>query len=772
MVSLCISDKMFYIGKWKKFSFNILLIRIQIMKTKFFRFVVMCTLMLSCTAVSPSYGDWPEVFTSANGLPDDNVYSLKFDRNGVMWAGTGKGLARYDGTLWMTYTTADGLPSNIVTAIDFDREGRLVIGMNEPLAYAGIVVFRAGKWHFIRDEQPEESITRQGECVSSGIDGDAWFLTRDSTFYNDYQLIHYIPSTGEQTTYPIDIYTTALGVGNDGTVWIGGNSEIQSFDGVTWKKHRIGELNGYFVKRIKSDSYGTLWILCNKSSSLSDYRLISYNGETAKVHTVKFPTEIDDGPDGNVWICTFEDGIYKTLNGTAIEKAFNTPGITSLFDIAVGPDLSVWCANSSSIVCRYSVTGELTFQRTVPGTGSDAFHSSAVDSNGVAWFATYRGLLSCDGEKIFQHAQEGPVIVEGTTTPVTEQNLIFSVDTGSDGSVFCATIPNYFSDSSDRFSGGVARFNGETWEKWTSVDGLINNGVNTVAIDSTGAVWAGTEKGISRFDGVSWESFTSDVLPNGRVLSLYVASDNNVWAGTHGHDKNGWTASAAQFNGETWTTVTRDEIRTLGVSVITEASDGSILLGGGYMDIHRYDAGTWIHYDDQVGVLKYPHSAFVNDEGVWFGTISKILRYRDGIFYHHPIAGGYYTVGGHVTSIAGGPDGSIWVGCERQGIHRVLMTDVGVEEPAEKPTEIVLHGNAPNPFNPDTFISFTLPSDENVRITVYDITGREAARLVDSRMSAGTHRIVFNGEDLASGVYFYRLESKNRVSTGKMLLLK
>jgi len=87
-------------------------------------------------------------------------------------------------------------------------------------------------------------------------------------------------------------------------------------------------------------------------------------------------------------------------------------------------------------------------------------------------------------------------------------------------------------------------------------------------------------------------------------------------------------------------------------------------------------------------------------------------------------------------------------------------------------SQIVLKQNTPNPFNPSTTISFSISHQRHIILSVYDITGQKVATLVDSPMSAGSHSVIFNGSDLGSGVYLYKLESKGFTKTGKMLLMK
>jgi hypothetical protein len=95
-----------------------------------------------------------------------------------------------------------------------------------------------------------------------------------------------------------------------------------------------------------------------------------------------------------------------------------------------------------------------------------------------------------------------------------------------------------------------------------------------------------------------------------------------------------------------------------------------------------------------------------------------------------------------------------------------------VTAPPEVPEEFSLSQNYPNPFNPATTITYGLPRTLQVRLTVYDILGREVATLVNEKKAAGVYQVRFDGRSLASGVYFYRLDAGGFVASKKLLLMK
>jgi hypothetical protein len=96
---------------------------------------------------------------------------------------------------------------------------------------------------------------------------------------------------------------------------------------------------------------------------------------------------------------------------------------------------------------------------------------------------------------------------------------------------------------------------------------------------------------------------------------------------------------------------------------------------------------------------------------------------------------------------------------------------------AVAPAKFALAENYPNPFNPATTIEFSLDKTSDVTLRIYAITGQLVRTLVSSNMAVGSHQVTFNGRDdlgnaLASGVYFYQLQTTDNVATHKMILMK
>ena len=167
-------------------------------------------------------------------------------------------------------------------------------------------------------------------------------------------------------------------------------------------------------------------------------------------------------------------------------------------------------------------------------------------------------------------------------------------------------------------------------------------------------------------------------------------------------------------------------------------------------DFTIYRELTWVQMATTSGTVPEGHS-------VSLPVVFDTAGLPDGL-YHADIA---------ISSNAGGP-------VVVPAAVTVVFDPTGVET---TPAALALAQNHPNPFNPKTTISFALPAAGAVRLSVFDVSGRRVATLIDAVQPAGQHHVIWDGRDaaganLSSGVYFYRLEAAGAQVERKMLLLK
>ncbi|MBD3167082.1 T9SS type A sorting domain-containing protein [bacterium] len=120
---------------------------------------------------------------------------------------------------------------------------------------------------------------------------------------------------------------------------------------------------------------------------------------------------------------------------------------------------------------------------------------------------------------------------------------------------------------------------------------------------------------------------------------------------------------------------------------------------------------------------------------------------------------------------------TLWV---MDGFNLAKYEVTGIEQNVEDnpgsgsaiPGEYRLHQAYPNPFNPTTTIRYDLPGPSHVTITVYDLLGRQVARLVDGYRSAGRHSVNWDASELSSGMYFYSLQAGAWQDVKKAVLIR
>jgi hypothetical protein len=114
-------------------------------------------------------------------------------------------------------------------------------------------------------------------------------------------------------------------------------------------------------------------------------------------------------------------------------------------------------------------------------------------------------------------------------------------------------------------------------------------------------------------------------------------------------------------------------------------------------------------------------------------------------------------------------------------VYRGSAPDIGayefdqttnIKKKLEAPIKYFLSQNYPNPFNPNTVISWQLAVSSHVKLSIYNIIGQKIETLLNKPMTAGYHEVEFNGENLSSGVYLYRIEAGAWQDVKKMVLLR
>ncbi|HOC87903.1 MAG TPA: T9SS type A sorting domain-containing protein [bacterium] len=138
-----------------------------------------------------------------------------------------------------------------------------------------------------------------------------------------------------------------------------------------------------------------------------------------------------------------------------------------------------------------------------------------------------------------------------------------------------------------------------------------------------------------------------------------------------------------------------------------------------------------------------------------------------------PVEEGYYD-GSAKARWVSAADGFIYVSELSDGVSVYSNDKISAVavRPEMMPVDFTLQQNYPNPFNPTTKITFLLPEQMPANLQIHDLLGRSVAKLLDKKLDAGIHAVIFNAAELPAGIYFCRLAAGGTIKTTKMTLLK
>jgi photosystem II stability/assembly factor-like uncharacterized protein len=424
--------------------------------------------------------------------------------------------------------------------------------------------------------------------------------------------------------------------------------------------------------------------------------------------------------------------------------------VTAGFDVSYGHVFTTANDWSSSIDQRTELSGYLKPGAILP-------YAAVVGKDDVVYIGgkTGFGKLSAG---VFSR-------VNGTLTGKT----VFALARDNKDTLFAGTLD---------FGVFRSATHGDTWSAVSS--GLADLGVYSLALDSTGRIYAGTGTGLyaSTNNGNTWIAAAG--FPSTKVQAIALGSGGHVYAATTSYV---WFSS--NYGGSPWTQLT-DGLPLGDVSSIAVGPDGDVYAGtwgGGvyrrpeWVDVEvpatprlvypaNLDANVpktfaflWrrvpgaITYQLQMGINSMLFLPTLNDTTLTDTTRNMTLAVADTFYWRVRAKnaagyGAYSAVNKFGSNLAG------------------VETDLAI------PKEFHLGQNYPNPFNPSTTISFSLPKDEFVRLEVLTLLGEQVATILNERCTVGYHSVRFDGGALASGIYLYRMRAGTFVETRKLLLLR
>ena len=470
--------------------------------------------------------------------------------------------------------------------------------------------------------------------------------------------------------------------------------------------------------------------------------------------------------------------------------------------LAQGPD-TLWTktyggsgADAARSMIRNSdgnivVTG---FTQNLQGNGLDIWILNIDTLGDTIWTVSYGGASNDDAVEIIQSLDGGYFVIGNTESFGAGMTDIWLLKTDADGDTLWTRT---FGDSSQDVAnsgylssdGGVIISGsrivptgvgydgwliktdtlGDTvWTKSYGLPSSVNLEYGTSVLETYDGFTVWTTKAIAVGTGVAFTLISKydnqgellwrkgfDVPGEEQFNSIIETSDGGfILTGWRVSESDGsidlWLAKTDSNGDSVWTKSYGGSKEDVGYDVL-QTDDNGYLITGYTQSFGAGGKDLWVIRTDSLGdsLWTRTYGGELGDEG-W-----DIIRFGSS----------EYLIIGNTQSFGNGSY-DIWL---------LMFSEnpiTAVENSAIQPNRFRLRQNFPNPFNPVTIIGYSLPRPGDVTLLIFNLLGEEVARLVDGFQPTGTYQIIWNASNVASGIYFYRLQAGDFVQTRKMVLLK
>ncbi len=674
---------------------------------------------------------------SINGtIAGRNVNCVVFKTSLLAFAGTSRGVFRSnDGaSSWISAST--GMIDSATSSLVITATGNLLAGTNRG-AYRS--TDDGTNWTPIINGLPAIPVksliydiagNRGFAGTDSGVyrstdDGVSWMSIRDGMTNTR------ISCLALDSTYKL--FGGTLGGGlfrstDYGTTWLQANFPFQTLSSL-WVNR-----NGYIysLPSYRSSDGGNTWFRFGPMNGVSS---IAVNPSGDVFADVPWSGSLLDPSglfhstnNGDTWSdIGFHYSTFRVIGTNLGTHLFGQTSTATLYH-SMNNGIT-WSIQNSLLISRINVIG-LDSQNSIFAGGRNACYRSR--DNGRNWIDVSPSLVGyevvaltvtpndnliagTDGARLFRSTNSGDSWNE-LSVPFMLYSFILNLSSDSNGIIFVGT-----------YSEGVFRSTneGDTWTK-------VNNGLGNLNIRSI--------------------VFT----PNGRMLA---GSDNGLYRSTN--------------RGDSWSRIDAGAISS-SVQCVLAPAEGYILAGTYLGGIYRSsdDGATWSQINSGLSNLDVRTLASNSGGRILTGTAGAgvYLSTNEGNQWTN-VSGGLDNL--DIRSLIVDRNGYLLAGTWGSGVFRGTQSLTSVEEMATSlPPDCNLNQNYPNPFNPITNIKFQIANSGFVSLKVFDLLGREVAKLVNEEMMPGSYTRTLNGSGLASGIYFYHLTARTFSQTKKLVLLR
>ena len=462
------------------------------------------------------------------------IEALAVDKNNNLWSINLEGIQRYNGKTWVDSQDIPGFPQGTISFVGVDKDDDLWFQDSSDFSTTYLYRYDGKTWQTIKTAPTDYEV----QSITVDDKGNVWCATAGTLYcFNG--------KTWQTFTCPVNgNYIDSITADDKGNIWCGANSDgVLRFDGNSWKTYLTNDIKGISQQSfIFSDNNGNTWVS-------TGYGLSCFNGknwEMVNQDVINATCFLQD-TQGNLWF-----GSGETLycyNGSSWNTVTPAFGVFGSFNSIVEDNTGGIWVSTNNIVARFDGKSWTTFNvGNIFGVSpmSTLINSIAIDNQNTIWVATSDGILHLDGTnwKVY------------TTADGLESNYISGFIQDKSGNIWAY---GYYSTGLDRYDGGswqsflqgdlvfgivqdqngniwlatnhgVTQYDGNTFQSYTTADGLLDNAVGIIVIDNNNDIWCGTDDGVNYYDGKAWQSFTTtDGLAGGQVSQIVNEKSGEIW---------------------------------------------------------------------------------------------------------------------------------------------------------------------------------------------------------------------------------------------------
>lgn len=524
-------------------------------------------------------------YSKKDGLPGTVIMYLFQDSGGYLWAGTNKGLCKFDGRKFIAIKTNDHIEPNI-NAIQGSGDGKLWIGTQKK----GVFCLQAGRPVPVSGIKgiPKELSRGKISSIIRESNGNLWFGTEsglvryDGTIFKTFTTAH-----GLLSNIIVD-----LAIGKNGKIWIVSQQGVgflrnEQFQILSLPK----DYTDYKNYKLLQHSGGMVWIgTTNGLIGCENGRFVTYREQDGFINSNI--TSLMEDSEGNTWLGTW-NGITR-LSGDAVTNVTAKNGLANNFTYHLLEDRegNIWVATHNGLSCIKSIN--IASYSKKDGLPDGTVYDMILDGRKRFWIGTYNGL---------GRLENGNLTIFGTQDGLTH-NSIYELLEDKRGKIWIGTF-----DGLVTYSGGI----------FTPVRGLRGM-IFDLAEGKDGVIWIGTVKGLYRWhNGTLSPMFSTSSTFQGdttkAVYCVFEDSRNNLWYSTAEGLFKYSVKGSQQISGNR-------------VRVIYEDSRGAIWVGS-VEGLNRYYQGIHHYYSTSEGLPDNACNVILEDkEGLfWIGTENGLASF-------------------------------------------------------------------------------------------------------------------------------------------------